>query len=193
MVCPSVLNHIRTLGFVKGGTNISALDDLRRKIPTVLGKIRRVAGALNRLTPAMVREAKLYAEQEVRRSGLPGQLIKKRFDKQATSGINWAALKPATIKARLRKGYGRGPKLVNTGALERDAIANANDSFTIDLRYKLNATNIAVAYAEFIQHGTPKMAARPFFAPFDEKEIAILMKAAAKYLLEYFMKKAVIA
>ena len=172
---------------------MSAIDDLRRKMPKVLGDMRRVAGALSRLTPEMIQEAKLYAELEVKQSGLPGQLMKKRFDREATSGMSWAALKPSTIAARIRKGFGRDPKLVNTGHLEREAIANANDSFTIDLRYKLRPENIGVPYAVFINDGTPNMTARPFDAPWDEKEIAILMKAASKALLDYFIKKARIA
>jgi len=159
---------------------MSALQDLQLKWPRVLASIRKVQGGLSQLTPAMIRECKLDAEQEVRKQGLPGQIIKKRFDREATSGSRWAALKPSTIAARIRKGFGRGPKLVNTGALERDAIAAANDSFTIDLRRRLKPDDIGLEYAVFVNNGTPRMPARPFFAPYDSDELAILMDAASK-------------
>lgn len=93
-------------------------------------------------------------------------------------GEEWAPLAPATVKDRLRKGYGPNAPLVRTGALA-DSIGEAV-SLTPD-SVQVGVDTAAVPYASFLQGGTAKMAARVLVAVTDDM-IDDMMQALRAYL-----------
>ena len=159
-------------------------EKLLQMLPPFMAEARARSIAIKQITPGFLSDGEREAEKSVRIAELPGKTIESRFAKQETHGTRWAKLKPATIKARIRKGYGAAPILVNTGRTKRKAIADANNNFTLDNRVALSARRLG-EIPEYLNDGTPRMPARPFYAPLDEKELKPIFAFAENELADY--------
>jgi len=84
---------------------------------------------------------------------------------RAGDGPAWAALAPATIRDRLRKGFGSGPILYRTGRLFRSYTEEFNQDH--DQRQRLRTSGYELEYgssdyrAAWHEGGTRHMPARP--------------------------------
>lgn len=87
----------------------------------------------------------------------------------------WKALAPSTIKQRIRKGYGAGPILQNTGALRKSF--STKKLTKEELRYGSSG----VHYFPYHQLGTSKMVARPMLA-IPTKTVTAIVNIFRKYI-----------
>ncbi len=104
------------------------------------------------------------------------QVTTNIFDGKKYTGGNVAKLRPATVKKK-----GHGIPLLDTGKLRAGVVVKRDgDGFTIRMsnaRYKGGDTVSNVA--TYLNEGSPKMVARPFFGV-TEKQINKIVKNAFK-------------
>ena len=97
-------------------------------------------------------------------------------NEQDSDGNKWARLAPSTIKARARQGAGPTPILQLRGLLKQAAI-NA-DIKASGSTFQASISDPSIAkFARFIESGTSKMPARPFFsvgASFSARVLALI-------------------
>jgi len=95
------------------------------------------------------------------RRGIAENFVRER----AGDGPAWAPLAPLTIRTRIRRGFGAGPKLFNTGRLLRSYTEEFDRDH--DQRFRSTATGYEMEYgstdyrAAWHEGGTSRMPARP--------------------------------
>lgn len=142
------------------------------------------------LTPdlqARLRKAK-NPKKALQAMGLVVVSMQQRaFTQPALRPSSWAPLKPATIKAKLKKGYGTKP-LVSSGALAHSGriVKTTSKTVTVGSDRRVGSHSLASIH----QHGTQdgKIPARPTW-PFDKQgrptpKAATNIKAAARRALD---------
>ena len=93
-----------------------------------------------------------------------------RTTKTSPDGTAWAPWAPSTAAARLKTG---GTLLYQTGALFNSIKATTDDEFVY--------VSSELPYAPSLQHGTPKMPARPYLG-FSESDSQYIIRQTARHL-----------
>ena len=163
-------------------------EKLIAMLPGVLTDAREKSIALSKITPGFLGNSERAAEGEIRQAQLPGAAIMRRFEREGTHGKHWARLKPATVERRVARGFGKAPILVNTGSLKLNAIMDANEHFTLDDRIELSPARLG-KIATYLNYGTPRMPARPFYAEFDDRELKPIFERAEDSIAEIVEKQ----
>jgi len=113
-------------------------------------------GRLHRPTVAVRREVGRSV-----RLGFSENFVRQR----AGDGSAWAPLAPATIRDRIRQGYGPGPKLFRTGRLLRSYVEEFHSEHAQRFRILSSGYQMEYGsdtyYARFHESGTQSMPARP--------------------------------
>jgi phage gpG-like protein len=93
----------------------------------------------------------------------------RNFDSEGRFyGRGWKALKPSTIRDRIRKGFGAGPILNRTGNLRNNALIRRTGRSSVEV------WNIT-PYAKYHQYGTKNIPIRTVLTVPDETQDAIVM------------------
>lgn len=144
----------------------------RERLKKLLDRLNRSFGNLRNIAK-MSPVIKKQVEDRINKEGFPQKLVQFRFDKEARSATGagrWKQLSPSTIK---RRGSAH-PILQDTGALLSGALRAAKGKFTLTKGINLDVDEIgggAGAYAGYVQAGTSKMVARPFFNDATDQEL----------------------
>ena len=147
---------------------VTGLESLAKKLTTMKLNMRNLGPATRKMSLELRRVVNASFRTEV-----------------APSGVPWAPLRPATIAARQRRGLVPIRKLQATGRLKR--------SIHITVKRGVQLTADA-PYAGYLQHGTSKMAARPFVpftrsGQFDQGgKGKALVQRMARILLEHLTR-----
>ena len=140
---------------------ISEYEKLLDMVTKLSPSVKEMSISLKRITPGLLADGERSAERDVRKDGLPGRVIARRFATRTTDNTPWVA----------RKVFGDGhPLLRITGDLMREAISKSNEQFKLD-NTGLNVFDMS-GKAQGLNNGTfPGAAgARPFYAPFTARE-----------------------
>ncbi len=108
------------------------------------------------------------------------KIVEQRFKAEAAradGSQKWKSLRPATIKRRVRQGFGARPILQNTGRLKEGAKRAVANSF------KFRGINwdvgmVGVEYAEYHQNGAGKIPRRAFLNKPNAAELEPVLKRA---------------
>lgn len=155
----------------------------KRKLASAMSLLRRVS------SPSFKGRVQAKVERQINQEGWPEKIIQRRFEVESThyaGGTQWAPLSPATIRSRLRRGFGTGPKLFNTGALKASAVRGAHGAYRMGrpgTRFSIG--RVSVRYAKYIQRGTGSMPARKFYDNPNEAEMRPINRRAAQLLARY--------
>ena len=150
---------------------ISEYEKLLDMVTKLSPSVKEMSISLKRITPGLLAVGEKQAEKDVRKDGMPGRVIKRRFDKEETAGVGWSELADSTKVQRRLRGYNSDhPILVNTGHLEALAIDDINSYFTLDNRIALDVNRLG-RIAGFLHNGTPNCPARPFYSSLEEAEL----------------------
>jgi hypothetical protein len=140
---------------------LAEIEKARKRILVqVPGIVRRVGTVSGTSFPKTVIRR---IERVINQEGWGEFIIRTRFTKESqhAEGPRWRPLAASTIKQRLRKGYGAGPILVNTGRLMRDAVQKARRSITLGLRgvprTDWTVSKLGIEYSKYVHRK------RPFF------------------------------
>lgn len=137
----------------------------------------------SRTTTARLTKA---VEDHVNRQKEMQKIIEGRFRSQSARSYGarrWAALKPSTIAARRRMGYGAGPILKRTASLKEAAKAAVAGTYRMahsSIRWQLS--KVRVPYGKYHQLGGGRLRPRPFFFQPDNSELQIADRIAAREL-----------
>ena len=121
------------------------------------------------------------AEKAVNKAKLMQEIIEGRFENEATratGGKPWKRLKPATIKQRIRGGYGEGPILQRTVMLKERAKAAVAGTFSLSEKVEWDVASVGVDYAAYHQEGGGSLPRRPFFDSPSKAELSDAIDAA---------------
>jgi phage gpG-like protein len=83
-------------------------------------------------------------------------------------GKGWKALKPSTVRERIRKGYGAGPILNRTGRLRGNALVRRTGRSSVEI-WNIDSN------AKYHQFGTKNMPERTVLTTTSETQEAIVM------------------
>lgn len=148
---------------------MSEYEKLLALLTRILPKVKEKSISISRISTSMLRDFEKDAEKEVKKAGMPGRVISRRFDREGTANTRWAA----------RKVEGDGhPILFISGNLKEEAVGAANSQFLLD-NTGLNVFELS-GKAQGLNNGSfpGAVAPRPFFAPFEENELEPIMNFA---------------
>ena len=145
---------------------VRAIDRSTQRILRTMVETRRGAIAAN-LSAEIVHEV----EDRLNAEGVMEDLIRARFEnesRRSTGEGPWTDLKPTTIKAREREGYGAGPILFNTGALKTMAQQAVAGTFKMNFEEiewpDIDEIGLEYAAAMNFGYAAGGIPARPFFS-----------------------------
>lgn len=150
-----------------------------------MGKSSSMIKALERLSRD-INSGALFrrVERRVNATGVMSDIMTLRFLQGRThagGGRKWRKLSASTLKYRRFPG---APILIQTGKLAGMAAKAVRNTFSMTKMplWEPLLGKVAVAYAEYHEHGTGKMPARPFMGNPTMKELAPAMAMARKFM-----------
>ena len=150
--------------------------------------IAKMKTRLRKLGDTGLKRIMVTSENDVNKAKMMQEIIEQRFAKEATrtkGGKKWKKLKPATIKDRMRGGYGASPILERTVLLKHLAKRAVANTFKAYSRIQWNEENITVDYAKYHQTGGGNLPERPFFYNPNDDELV----PARKHFVKVAMKR----
>ena len=211
---PTFENAIAQLDEVNRGRELarSQIQHWRNEYAQLNRRRKQLVRAIDRMSKRMIRlvegagvsqEEHVFAaelvhqvENTLNARGVMENIIQARFDAQAarTTGARpWKGLKPGTIKARIRAGYGAGPILQNEGTLLANAQTAVADTFKMNFSEiewpDIESIGLEYAAAQNFGYSDNNLPARPFFLKPSKEEMAPIYAEARALLLEFSMKR----
>ena len=204
---PTFENAIAELGQVDAGRALakSQIQHWRSEYAQLNRRRKQLVRAIDRMSKRMLRvvekitpdgEAQHVAaeasiiheiENELNARGVMERIIADRFrteSSRAYGGRRWTHLKPGTVKARIRAGYGAGPMLQNEGTLLANAQTAVADTFKFnydEIEWP-DIEEIGLDYAAAQNYGTEYIPARPFFLKPSQREMKWIYDLARRML-----------